>query len=118
MAFRLDPRIELPATVTATLLLVDAWFDIMTSNGKTELLQALVLAAFLEIPAAIFSLRLAQRVEHRVFEQAGLRPAHPAHPRSQIDGALDQETRVIPFDPWTPDGVAVLDVAEDRSAPD
>jgi hypothetical protein len=69
LAFRIDPRIELSATATATLLFVDAWFDIMTSNHR-QILQALVLAALVEIPAALFTLSLARRVNRRVIELA------------------------------------------------
>ena len=34
MAFRVDPRVQFPATATATLLVVDAWFDITTSGSR------------------------------------------------------------------------------------
>lgn len=72
MAFRVDPRVQIPATVTATLLIVDAWFDITTSSGRGQVLEALVLAAFIELPAAIFSLYLARSVNRRVIELAHL----------------------------------------------
>ena len=64
LAFRMDARVQFPATATATLLLVDAWFDVMTSNRGADTLEALVLAFSFEIPAAVFSLWLARRV-HR-----------------------------------------------------
>ena len=32
-AFRIDARVQLPATATATLLVVDAWFDVMTAGA-------------------------------------------------------------------------------------
>jgi lysylphosphatidylglycerol synthetase-like protein (DUF2156 family) len=70
MAFRTDERVQLSATATATLLIVDAWFDITTSSNRSEFLAALVLAAFVEIPAAIFSLYLAHHVNRRVWEMA------------------------------------------------
>lgn len=70
MAFRVDPRIQLSATVTATLLFVDAWFDIMTSGSREQILQALVLAAVIEIPAALFTLSLARRVNRQVLQRA------------------------------------------------
>jgi hypothetical protein len=86
LAFRVDPRIQAPATVTATLLFVDAWFDITTSGSRTELLQALVLAVLVEIPAAVFTLHLARRVQRRVLEQANGTPAgEPAEPGDQSD---------------------------------
>jgi hypothetical protein len=70
MAFRVDQRVQFAATATATLLIVDAWFDITTSSGRTQVLEALVLAAFIELPAAIFSLYLARQVNRRVIELA------------------------------------------------
>ncbi len=70
MAFRVDQRVQFAATATATLLFVDAWFDITTSSGRTQVLQAVVLAALVEIPAALFSLYLARQVNRRVIELA------------------------------------------------
>jgi hypothetical protein len=70
MAFRVDQRVQFAATATATLLVVDAWFDITTSSGRNQVLEAIVLAAFIEIPAAIFSLYLARQVNRRVIELA------------------------------------------------
>ncbi len=79
LAFRVDPRIQVPATMTATLLLVDAWFDVLTSATRAEIVQALLLAALVEIPVALFTLDLARRVERRVFERAGFAEIRPAH---------------------------------------
>jgi hypothetical protein len=72
MAFRLDPRVQLPATATATLLFVDAWFDMTTSGSRSQFLEAFVLAILIEIPSAIFSLYLAYQVNRRVIELARL----------------------------------------------
>ena len=70
MAFRIDPRVQFPATATATLLLVDAWFDVTTSSGSGATIEAILLAVFLEIPAAVFSLYLARRVSLQVLKLA------------------------------------------------
>jgi hypothetical protein len=75
MAFRIDPRVQFPATATATLLFVDAWFDITTSGSRAAALEALLLALLVEIPAAIFSLYMARRVSRQVLELAHLDPA-------------------------------------------
>jgi hypothetical protein len=74
MAFRIDPRVQFPATATATLLFVDAWFDITTSGSRGAALEAIVLALLVEIPAAIFSLHMARRVNRQVLELAHLDP--------------------------------------------
>jgi hypothetical protein len=47
-----DERRSLAAAATATLLLVDAWFDVTTSAPGTDHLMALLLAVFLEVPIA------------------------------------------------------------------
>jgi hypothetical protein len=65
-AFRMDDRVQLPAMATATLLVVDAWFDVMTAGGGRSTLEALVMALFVEIPAALFSLLLARQVNRHV----------------------------------------------------
>jgi len=78
MAFRVDPRVQFPATATAVLLFVDAWFDITTSANRSQFFEALALALLVEIPAAIFSLYLARSVNRRVLELAhvGVPPPH------------------------------------------
>jgi hypothetical protein len=74
LAFRLDARVVFPATVVATLLVADAWFDVTTSATAADATQALILALLVELPAAAFSLYVAHRVGRRVRELA-----HPGH---------------------------------------
>lgn len=69
LALRRRYQTELVATATATLLIVDAWFDITTSATRADLVQAVVLAAFCEIPAALLSLYLVRRVNQVVLER-------------------------------------------------
>src|SRR4051794_27093657 len=45
LAWRGSPRISLAATATATMLTVDAWFDITTSRQTNDLVEALLLSA-------------------------------------------------------------------------
>jgi hypothetical protein len=72
LAFRLDARVVFPATVVATLLVADAWFDVTTSTTATAATGALILALAVELPAAAFSLYVAYRVGRRVRELAHL----------------------------------------------
>ncbi|MCW2864777.1 MAG: hypothetical protein JWP48_6485 [Actinoallomurus sp.] len=58
-------HIELSAAMTGTLLLVDAWFDVVTADSHRELALALVLAFVGELPLAAFCLWIAGRVEFR-----------------------------------------------------
>jgi hypothetical protein len=70
MAHRVDQRVQFPAIATATLLIVDAWFDVTTSSSRPQFFQALLLAAFIELPAAGFSLYLAREVNRHIWELA------------------------------------------------
>jgi len=49
---RRSPFGEIAATMTGTLLLCDAWFDVLTSHGTADVAQALASAVFVEIPLA------------------------------------------------------------------
>jgi hypothetical protein len=72
LAFRFDPRVQFPATATAVLLFVDAWFDITTSANRDQFFEAVLLALLVEIPSALFSLYLAYRVNRRMLALAHL----------------------------------------------
>jgi hypothetical protein len=49
------------ATATATMLVVDAWFDLTTAPSGRDLVAAIVLAALVELPLAALCLVLARR---------------------------------------------------------
>jgi hypothetical protein len=57
--------IVMAATATATLLTVDAWFDVWTARGGREFSSALVLAIFIELPLSVITLTIAARVMSR-----------------------------------------------------
>ncbi|MCW3039139.1 MAG: hypothetical protein JWM31_1044 [Solirubrobacterales bacterium] len=57
------------ASMAGTLLLVDAWFDILTAHGARERWIAVGMAVFCELPLAAICLSIARNVE-RVLEQA------------------------------------------------
>ena len=59
-AARRSPKLEGEASAAAALLFVDAWFDVLTSSTRAELIAALVEAVFIEIPFAVLCLRLAR----------------------------------------------------------
>jgi len=58
-----DPRVELPAVSCAVLLLVDAWFDIMTAATASARTEAIVLAVVGELPLAACCWWIALHVE-------------------------------------------------------
>jgi hypothetical protein len=51
----------LPAAITATLLIVDAWFDITTSASGSAVTAAVAMAIFPELPTAVLCAVLAVR---------------------------------------------------------
>jgi len=61
MARRRSPRIQVPAAATATLLLVDSWFDVTMSGSKSQELEAILLAICVELPLAAVALYIAYR---------------------------------------------------------
>ena len=64
---RRSPFAEVAAAVTGTLLVCDAWFDLMTSSTTAELVQAALEAALVELPLAALcfwmAINLARAVE-------------------------------------------------------
>ena len=59
LLLRRDPRCCLAATVTATLIFVDAWFDVTTSQPGLAQLTAILMAAFIELPVSVLCAALA-----------------------------------------------------------
>ena len=54
-AWRGGPFLQASAASAGTLLAVDAWFDLLTSNGR-DLAYAIVLAVVAELPLAVICL--------------------------------------------------------------
>jgi hypothetical protein len=62
-AWRRSPWLEGAATAAAALLVVDAWFDILTSSTHVELFTAIGEAVLVELPLAGLCLLLARDAE-------------------------------------------------------
>ncbi|WP_221320551.1 hypothetical protein [Actinoplanes sp. L3-i22] len=97
-AWRGQPRVGLLAGATATLLVVDAWFDIMLSS-RSEMLTAVLSAAFIELPLAVLcgwiALHVERLVERRLrrlartaarlrAETAGRTAGEPSRPHGEV----------------------------------
>jgi hypothetical protein len=54
--------VVITAASTGSLLLVDAWFDVMSEKRSSDFRQALILAIFFELPLATLSYYLASHV--------------------------------------------------------
>ncbi|HVS58630.1 MAG TPA: hypothetical protein VHD60_02720 [Candidatus Saccharimonadales bacterium] len=64
-AYRKSKLIVISATSTGCLLLLDAWFDVLSATRDYHFYQALFLAFGVELPLAIMSYRLAYRALER-----------------------------------------------------
>ena len=74
LAWRGRPQVALASTAAATMLLVDAWFDVMTTPRGHGWLMSLALAVLVELPLAAICLWIALHasivIEHRVIRLA------------------------------------------------
>ena len=77
-AYRRSPWVEMAATASAVMLVVDAWFDVTTANKGWDLVQALMLGVGIELPLAAVSLWIARHAE-LVRRRERPRPARPDH---------------------------------------
>jgi hypothetical protein len=71
LAMRHREQTEVAAVVTATLLIVDAWFDIVTSATDAQLTQAVLLAVFGELPAALLSVYVVRQINREIITRLG-----------------------------------------------
>jgi hypothetical protein len=66
MVVRRSPYAEVTATITGTLLVCDAWFDVLTSRGTSDIAQAAASAALIELPLAGLCFWMARNLAHAV----------------------------------------------------
>lgn len=57
-----SPRGAITATITGTMLFVDAWFDVLTSRRPIDQLAAVLMAVFAEIPCGLICFYVARRI--------------------------------------------------------
>lgn len=63
-AYRRSRYLAVAAAAAATLLVTDAWFDIMTSPAGADLVEAILMAALAELPLAGVCWWLSIHTEH------------------------------------------------------
>ncbi|MDX6410598.1 MAG: hypothetical protein QOE91_114 [Gaiellaceae bacterium] len=68
--WRRSPWLEGAGAAAATLLFVDAWFDVLTSSTQTEVFVSIGEAVFVELPLAVLCLLLVRDAERRLQAQA------------------------------------------------
>lgn len=64
---RRSPRGAVTAAMTGTMLLIDAWFDVLTTH-RGGLVVSILMAVFAEIPCAVICFYVSRRITN-VFEQ-------------------------------------------------
>jgi hypothetical protein len=78
---------EISAAVTGTLLLCDAWFDVLTTRTDGELLQAALEAAFVELPLATLCFWMATNLARAI---------EVARPYLQAAGFRIENNQLVP----------------------
>jgi hypothetical protein len=81
-AIRGRPWLAIPATASGTLLVCDAWFDILTARGTHQIATALLEAVLVELPLAGLCVWMALRVERILLRRIANRRVIPRKPYS------------------------------------
>jgi hypothetical protein len=87
MVARRSPFAEVTAMITGTLLVCDAWFDVLTSRGASDIAQAAASALFIELPLAALCFWMAHNLAHAV---------EVARPFLQRAGFTIAENKLVP----------------------
>jgi hypothetical protein len=77
------------AAATGTMLVVDAWFDVILESHGNELSTALVEALVFELPAAVMCFWIAFRTERLVARALHLAPAGERPPEGDLVRVLE-----------------------------
>ncbi len=87
-AWRSSLWVGVTAGATGSLLVTDAWFDVILSSDTDELRTALVLAAVAELPAAAVCFWISYRTEHFLARVVGshLAAARESPPEGDLVG--------------------------------
>jgi hypothetical protein len=88
-AYRRSPWVGALAAATGTVLVVDAWFDVILESHADELRSSILLALLAELPTAAFCFWIAVRTEHFVEEALHLAPARESAAEGDLVGVLE-----------------------------
>ena len=103
-----SPFGEIAATITGTLLLCDAWFDVLTSHGTSDVVQAALAAAIVELPLAAVCFWIALNFA---------RAMEVARPFLQAAGFTIRGRRLVPPGAATRDTEPPAEVTPRRRSP-
>jgi hypothetical protein len=62
LAYLRSDWVVISSTATGSLLVADAWFDIMSAHAGSDLKQSVAMAIFVELPLAVISYVVAHRI--------------------------------------------------------
>jgi hypothetical protein len=91
-AYRRSAWVGALAATLGTLLITDAWFDIVLESHAAERRNAIMLAVFVELPVAAFCFWIAHRTERFLalaVEQLHLAPAGQSTSERDLIGVLE-----------------------------
>lgn len=88
-AIRHSPWLVVAASATGTLLVVDAWFDVLTARSGGELVAATAEAALVELPLAALSFWIVRDAERAIKTLCECLRIRPARESTRRDGASD-----------------------------
>jgi hypothetical protein len=88
-AYRRSPWLPTLAATTGTLLVVDAWFDIVLESHYDERRNAIMLALLVELPVAVFCYWIAYRSERFFSRALHLAPARERAAERDLVGVLE-----------------------------
>jgi hypothetical protein len=88
-AYRRSPWLPALAATLGTLLVVDAWFDVVLESHYDERRNAIVLAFLVELPIAAFCYWIAYRSERYFARVLHLAPARKGAAERDLVGVLE-----------------------------
>ena len=78
-------HVQIPAAISAALLVVDAWFDVVTASGRANLIESAALAVVVELPLAAACLWVSRHAEKvRRARLAVARASEPKRPGGRL----------------------------------
>jgi hypothetical protein len=87
LVMRRSPGAEVAATITGTLLVCDAWFDVLTSRGGSDITQAVLSAVLIELPLAALCFWIARNLARAI---------ETAVPFLQASGFTIRDNELVP----------------------
>lgn len=87
--------VAVTALIALPVFAIDAWFDVMTSQTHSELVEAVILAVFAELPLVVLLALIARHELARVVTAASRADPTPA----PAPAPAPTQTRVVAHDP-------------------